>query len=177
MPLARSGCWTAIDYRGYFFMELKISSSKFGNRSIIFDDDDYQKIKDYKWHIVKIGFCFYAESCIGVKRIRMHRLITNAEIGQIIDHIDHDGLNNSKSNLRVVSKSQNSMNQRKRINNKSGFRGVYIHKQINKFHAQIKTNGKRVSLGLFDKAVDAAIAYNKAAVMYYKEYACLNVIL
>lgn len=157
-------------------MEITINSKTFGVKNVLFDSDDYELIKIHKWHVIKIGDCFYAETCIGLKRVRMHRLVMSAVKNQIIDHEDHNGLNNQKSNLRYVTTSQNSMNQRLRKNNASGFRGVYFHKVAKKYHAQIKVDGKRKSLGLFDKSLDAAIAYNNAAITFYKEYAQLNTI-
>lgn len=157
-------------------MVISINSKKFGVHSVLIDDEDHLKIQGYKWHIIKIGGCFYAEACVGKKRIRMHRLILAAKKGEIVDHVNHNGLDNTRVNLRFATTSQNSMNQRMRKNNASGFRGVYFHKRALKYHAQIKVDGKRKSLGLFYNPTEAAIAYNKAAHTFYGDYANVNLV-
>lgn len=95
------------------------------------------------------------------------------------DHINHDGLDNQRSNLRSVVQRQNSANQRKRshvngLATSSRFKGVGWHGQQCIWRADIQVNGVRKCLGTFASETDAARAYNKAAVEAFGDYACLN---
>ena len=110
----------------------------------------------------------------------VHRLVGNAFIPReegknILDHIDHKNkLNNHVSNLRWVTYSQSNMNQGIRSDNTSGYKGVSFHKQRGKWYSCIKANGKRISLGLYTNAEDAARAYDLKAKEIYCEFAVLN---
>jgi hypothetical protein len=101
----------------------------------------------------------------------MHKLITG---WPKTDHIDHDGLNNQRSNLRPATTAQNNHNQRPQRNTSSRFKGVTWHKRIGKWQAAIKVADKNRHLGVFPDEEDAARAYNAAAVEAYGEYAYLN---
>jgi len=110
----------------------------------------------------------------------MHRLITNAKPGEIIDHINRNSLDNRKCNLRKCSNSQNQWNTVKQKNNKSGFKGVYWNKEKEKWQAQISFGkdavGKQVTfyLGRFDNVLEAAAAYDKKAKELHGKFARLN---
>jgi hypothetical protein len=80
-----------------------------------------------------------------------------------IDHRDCDSLNNSRSNLREATDTENARNQRRKSTNRSGFKGVNLHSQTGQWHARIATDGGRISLGLFNTAEEAAAAYARAA--------------
>jgi hypothetical protein len=88
-----------------------------------------------------------------------------------VDHIDGDGLNNRRDNLRVATHAQNLRNRGKNKNNKSGYKGVYWHKATKKWKAQIKVNGKEKYLGLFDNPEDAHKAYCEAAKELHGKFA------
>src|SRR5690606_2346442 len=95
-------------------MKLKIYSKKHGEQIILIDNEDYDKIKDYKWNIAKICNSFYAVTNIKGskprKQISMHRLLMDNSSGDI-DHINHNGLDNRRSvNLRFCTRSENCMN-------------------------------------------------------------------
>jgi UDP:flavonoid glycosyltransferase YjiC (YdhE family) len=129
------------------------------------DDDDYEKINKAKWRAmpVKNNDLVYA----GNQRGMMHRQIMQAPTGTIIDHIDGDGLNNQRSNLRFCTARQNFGNARKRKTKcSSTYKGVYA-RPGNTWKAECA--GKY--LGNFSTEVDAAIAYNKAAKTIYGEFA------
>ena len=114
------------------------------------------------------------------KKYPIHQLVAKAflpaptEEGSVIDHIDRNGLNNQRNNLRDSTRSQNNANRGLNKNNTSGYKGVCWNKQKQKWHARIRVNYKYVQLGLFDNIKDAARAYNKAALKYFGEFAWLN---
>lgn len=144
----------------------------------IVDDDDYDVISKYNWYFHKNGYALrnrIKEDGTGGKVIRMHRVISGAEEGSDVDHINGDKLDNRKVNLRVVSRSQNNYNRRIQSNNTSGYKGVSWSKQKGKWHARIFLNNRKLKhLGFFDDVVDAAKAYNIGALMYHREHAKLN---
>jgi hypothetical protein len=117
----------------------------------------------------------------GVKRegfvLFMHRLLLSVARGRVVDHLDGNGLNNQKVNLRQVSTRQNQMNRRPNQAGRprsSRYKGVSRTGKCTTWQAKIVVEGKRVPLGRFKREVDAARAYNKAAVEYFGEYARLN---
>ena len=115
------------------------------------------------------------------KHCRVHNLVANTVLENpnkynCVDHIDHDKTNNCVTNLRWCSSSQNSMNRSKQANATSNYKGVSWHKQSQKWCAQISVDCKRKHIGLFESEVQAAVAYNNAAICHYAEFACLNVI-
>lgn len=93
-----------------------------------------------------------------------------------IDHRDHNGLNNQKSNLRFCTPSENAMNARKNENSSSVYKGVCFFNRDKKWLAQIQVNGKPIRLGCFASEVEAAKAYNNKAIELFCEFANLNII-
>jgi hypothetical protein len=97
--------------------------------------------------------------------------------GEQVDHKNHDTLDNTDENLRVVSCQGNLRNQRVQRKTKSSkYKGVSWHDQNSKWQAYIRINRKYKYLGYFTDEVDAAIAYNEAAIMNFGEHASLNVV-
>ena len=145
---------------------------KVGKSHIAFiDDEDFEEISKYKWNLFKCLNTFYARNR---DKTRMHRIIMNAKKGEQVDHIDGDGLNNQKNNLRIASYSQNGAN-RKVVNKKySKYLGVY--KTHDKWQAATRKNKILYVAGYFDNEKDAALAYNKIAFLHHGEFAKLNVI-
>ena len=109
---------------------------------------------------------------------RIHVLVASAHLDKpdghtCVDHIDRNKLNNDVSNLRWCSYSQNGINKSKLLSVKTSFcKGVF--KQAQKWIAQISLDGKRKHIGSFESEVQAANAYNNAAIIHFKEFACLN---
>lgn len=127
------------------------------------DDDDYEELIKYKWHINKGNTTFYATrhiEKIHKNKILMHRMIMNVPKEMFIDHIDGNGLNNQRSNLRIVTKRQNSQN--KHMEKSSKYVGVSFDKDTNKWKASIQINKKIKNIGRFNNEEDAHNAYLKA---------------
>jgi len=108
--------------------------------------------------------------------ILMHREIMNAEKGQMIDHIDGSGINNTKKNLRFCTYLQNARNRKPGKDSASKYIGVCWHKKNKRWVASIHPNRESKYLGCYKSEKEAAGVYNKAALKYYGEFARLNVI-
>jgi len=141
------------------------------------DDQDYEELSKYKWYAHKTRCAVYAVKNApiagGQVMIHMHRHLLQASTSQQVDHINSDGLDNRRSNLRFCTTSQNMQNQRK-THGTSRFKGVCWHKQRCRWQASIVINSTFRYLGLFDSQYDAAEAYDIEARNYFGEFARLN---
>jgi hypothetical protein len=158
-------------------VEIKINSIKHGEQIVLIDDEDYIKISEYKWSVVKYreNSGLYAVGNLKNKKISMHRLLMGSPEKLYVDHIDHNTLDNRKRNLRVCNNSENNINKFK---NKKGKTSEYkgVSKTIyNTYKAEIRFDKKRLKLGTFKNEDQAAIAYNIAALKYQGEFARPNV--
>ena len=137
-------------------------------------------VMEWKWYASKDPRrgAFYARRNVrtnGKKStISLHRVITGAKPGQCVDHVDGNGLNNQRANLRLATTSQNAINRGPQRDNTSGFKGVYWYKHDGKWRAQIRVNGKGYVLGCFSDPAEAARAYDIAAMELHGEFAWLN---
>lgn len=148
---------------------------------LFIDNEDYEEVSKLIWKVAKRLHTFYAISDIRKKGharkvILLHRLIMKAPKGTLIDHINGNGLDNRKSNLRYANKSKNAMNMSKHTPHSSPYKGVSYDKDRKKFRCNIGINGKQYFVGRFDNELEAAKAYNKKALTIYGEYARLNVL-
>jgi len=143
-------------------------------RSAIVDAADYDRLKQYRWYPVKSGRVWYAIGRIGGKVVRLHREILMAPRHLVCDHIDHDGLNNRRSNLRLCTRAQNNMNQRPRRGKKSKYKGVGWNSKRKVFCVGIRWRGKRIHIGRFTDEIAAAKAYDRKALELFGEFAYLN---
>ena len=150
----------------------------------ICDDCDFALVNQFKWSLSAKG---YVQARVparlmtkyNVKGIQLQRLLLWDSIknNYLVDHINGDKLDNRRQNLRLVTMSQSNMN-RKSINFKrrqdifSKYKGVWWDR--NKWRAAITVAGKKIYLGRFFDENEAALAYNKAALLYHGEFACLN---
>ena len=134
------------------------------------DDDDYDLLTQHRW---SLNNSRYAVTFNG-SHILMHRLIMNCPKDMVVDHINNNGLDNRKCNLRICTAIENHYNTKIHVSNKTGFKGVSLHKMSNKFEVRIRFNGKKLHIGLFDDKEEAAKAYDLAAKSYHKQFARLN---
>ena len=152
------------------------------------DPEDFEDISQFKWqlwnHKKKINF--YAQRKIktstGHTTERMHRRILKLPPYVGADHKNGNGLDNRKNNLRVATSGENNHNQRPRMGS-SKYKGVVWHKSNKKWRSQITYNKKTIWLGYFKKNIvngadigelEAAKAYDNAAIKYFGSFACLN---
>lgn len=110
-------------------------------------------------------------------QVFLHRFILNAPKGLEVDHINGDGLDNRKENLRICNRKQNGKNRKLAKNNKTGYHGVYYcerEKRRKRWTATIRINGKKKTIGRFHTKDEAAVAYNEYALKYHGAFATIN---
>jgi hypothetical protein len=146
------------------------------------DEEDYYLFKKYRWspYIMRGKKRYVVSQNIpnrNNKKVRLHRLILGVNNPKIlVDHINGNGFDNRKTNLRLCNCSQNKSNSKKQSINSSGYKGVFVVKRYNKerYVSYIRHNYKLYYLGVFDNKIDAATAYNDGAKKYHGEFARLN---
>lgn len=142
------------------------------------DDEDFVELSKYNWYASK-NRKHYArrhQMVDGKKaKVYMHRQILKVEDPKIfVDHIDGNGLNNCRNNLRTATHSENLANVFKRVGTSSKYRGVNLKKSSGKFQVQIQHQGKLYFVGSFTDEIEAAKAYDKKAVELFGAFAKLN---
>lgn len=133
----------------------------------IVDPEDYDRLSKFKWYADENRNTFYAVRALRNKKIYMHREILNFPVGKLCDHKNKDGLDNRKSNLRIVDHIVNGQNRRAKKGCASGITGVSIHRRNKRWVANIQHNGKTLHLGYFIDKAKAAIARKIAERKYY----------
>ncbi len=146
-----------------------------------------QKLEGYPIHIFqhKNSPLKYAYILKDDNYLSLHRFLMGLKPNDphVVDHKNHDTLDNRYSNLRVCTRSENQRNRRKPHHSSTGkpttslYKGVRWHKKSRKWEAQICIDRKNKYLGLFDKEVDAALCYNQAAIKHFGQFACLNKVM
>lgn len=149
----------------------------------LIDDEDYFWVSRHNWHYAKKkkdGKLGYAKRARKVKGktsfVRLHRAIIAAPIHLQVDHIDGNPLNNQKSNLRLCTNKNNSTNSDTK-RGKSGFKGVSWHKGMGGWRVRVRKDNKELQVGYFKCPIEAAKAYDAAAIEQYGEYARTNKML
>jgi hypothetical protein len=139
----------------------------------VVDDDDYEELARFAWHVKEDNGRFYAARSVKVgkscKTVRMHRQILGVAAGVLVDHRDGDGLNNTRGNLRAANHQQNAHNRKGMTGSRSGLKGAFL--DGNQWKSQIRVAGKMIPLGRYATAEEAAQAYAAAAVRYHGEFA------
>lgn len=166
---------------GYFFARTPDNMKRIpllGGGYAVVDDEDEALVGADGWRKMesKPGF-FYAVSCRGPHRqALMHRVILKASAGQVVDHVNHSGLDNRRSNLRICSNSQNMANQFKRAGVSSRFKGVSARPRSSgtMWKAAIEHDGQTIHLGTFSEEERAARQYDRAARLLFGEFSLTN---
>lgn len=156
--------------------KIRIGGKHGKGKHVLVDDEDYEYLNQWKWYCDNRG---YALRGVNINKhthkiIRMHRVIMDVPKGLYIDHINHNTLDNRKSNLRICNRSQNNQNQIKRPGLTSRYKGVCWCERDNGWYAQIGINGKQINLGLFRDEALAAKTYDEKAKEYFGEFANPN---
>lgn len=154
--------------------QIPLTQGKFA----IVDDEDFERVSQFKWQARPSKGRWYAMMSYwknGRLHSRaMHRFILNAGPGQLIDHRSLDGLDNRRSNLRFSSIAGNNQNRGMNRRNTSGFKGVSWNRRLGKWVAYCCLDSRKIYLGLFTDKLEAAKAYDLAAILYYGEFARPN---
>ena len=141
----------------------------------IVDTELLRLLNLHRWSLMIDRFgSRYARRFEKGRTIYMHREIMDSPNGMEIDHINGNGLDNRKINLRVCTRSQNRQNSRKRTAKSSPFKGVDWYKRDLKWRARIKIKGLEIYLGVFESEIEAAEAYDKKAIELFGEFANTN---
>ncbi len=160
---------------GYTFRRIRLSNGMF----VKVDPGDFAAVSGRRWYAKRGPCAWYAVSCVrrGKRRsyLLMHRFIMKPGRGMVIDHINHNGLDNRRANLRIVTQQQNSWNSRRGLRQgKSRYKGVSWDKDNRKWVATIRVEGKCRRIGFFEDEISAARAYDAAAKKHRGEYALIN---
>lgn len=159
------------------YVELILTSNKFGEKVYLIDLDDLEKVKQFHWCVVRMKNKkgeqtehFYANTNHG--KLALHRYIMNCTDSNIyIDHIDRNSFDNRKTNLREATPSQNANNSARR-KSKSGMKGITwcYYLTTPKWMANIRYHGKQIHLGYFTDLEEAKRVRREAEIKYFGEY-------
>lgn len=147
-------------------------ASRYG--AILFDEEDAAAVHQHRWYTAQRRSrhgIFYAQTSVQGTTLYMHRMIAKPAPGLVVDHINSNGLDNRRGNLRAVTRAINSVTARS-WNPKSGYRGVYRDQGL--WVAQLWVGGKCNFLGRYKTSIEAAAAYNVAAERQWGSFARLN---
>ncbi|MCK5610847.1 HNH endonuclease [Candidatus Pacearchaeota archaeon] len=148
-----------------------------GKHALI-DESDREIVEKRTWFAVKHINNFYASTNIKkggrLTTIYMHRFITGDIEGMQVDHLNRDGLDNRRGNLRICTSSQNNANRKPLKGKTSKYKGVHWDKRMKKWRARMNPKPKIIHLGYFGREIEAARAYDKKALELYGEFAYLN---
>jgi hypothetical protein len=151
---------------------------KYGHLSAIVDDEDYEDLIQYNWLFCQNGKGIYVRRTYGEAGLRKNQFLHNYLMGRVgVDHINHNGLDNRRSNLRFATAQENIKNRPKFFEREgrqfsSQYKGVTNRR--NRWRATISVNYKQLFLGSFEDEVEAARAYDRAAIEHYGEFASIN---
>jgi len=160
-------------------MSFKIPLTK-GFETVV--DDIDSDLSQFKWYALESSGLVYARRDVNKKAVYLHQVILSRILGRALldsdipDHENRNGLDNTRKNIRLATQSNNMANQTLRKTSGTGYKGVHYDKRMNKFTASIKIKGKQKHLGTHDTAELAALAYNKAAIAEFGQFAHVNIV-
>ncbi len=172
---------------GYPYRRIPLTRGKFA----IVDPEDFDRLNCYRWYASRDNHTCYAKRYVSKAQRQknnasafMHREVMKYKLSAarstlsanlLVDHINHNGLDNRKANLRVVTPAENSRNKRLFAKpSASGYRGVWYNPNKKRFRASITFNYKKIHIGSFKNPKAAAKAYDTAAKKYHGQFAVLN---
>jgi hypothetical protein len=168
---------------GYPFRRVLLTRNQYA----IVDPADFYVVSKYKWHARKSTQTYYATSTQYENgnriNLHMHRLVMQYKLSPerctlhadlLVDHINGDGLDNRRANLRLATSAQNNYNRRITSRRTSKYKGVDYRPSKRAYRARITVDKKKIFLGHFTDEISAARAYDAAARKYHKDFACLN---
>ncbi len=141
-----------------------------GKKFYVDYDDFINHVMGNRFKMNNKGYVVYSSTKNGLHNKLLHRVIMDCPDDMMIDHVNHDRLNNMRSNLRICTNQQNNMNRVKQKTNKSGVIGVHWDKKREKWKAEIKLNNKMIHLGRFDNFEDACKARKEGEIKYFGEF-------
>jgi hypothetical protein len=142
-------------------------------RIALVDDEDYDFLTRWKWQFNADGYAVHSTHVAGKAiKIPMHRMIMNAQKGEIIDHINGSRLDNQRANLRRATRAQNAQNSIQ-VRNWTGYKGVQPL-PTREYLAAITVDSREIHLGIYPTPARAAQAYDKAAVAHFGSDAMTN---
>ena len=179
--LERVLVWPVLLYRrlryGYAFRLIRMAQPRYAK----VDPADYKRLRRYEWLARKGRNSFYARRHVPRAKpakemlIYMHQQVIRVPQGMVIDHVNHDGMDNRSANLRPATYAQNLYHRKKRLGAKySKYKGICWKKKSRKWVARIGFDKKELHLGYFASEIDAAKAYDRAARKYHGQFASLN---
>ena len=148
------------------------------NQVALVDDEDFERLNIYKWYVSqgsKTKYSYAKNSAVG----SMARFIMNCPSNKLVDHKNHNTLDNQRHNLRICGKRENKQNAKLHNNSSSQYKGICWNKRQNAWTARIKLSnifGESFSkfLGYFEDEIEAAKAYDRAAKEEFSDFALLN---
>lgn len=146
----------------------KLGRGKFA----LVDDQDYALLSQHRWYLTPKGYAsaYPCKNGLKASQIKMHRVIMNPPKTLVVDHINHNKLDNRRCNLRVVSELANRQNPPRGSLNTSGTTGVFLRKDTRTWQVQITRNNKKLSLGSYKKkelAVAVRLACDRLNILGY----------
>lgn len=150
-------------------MDMRFIPLTQGKRAVV-DDEDYEFLNQWKWHINRDTPSRMMGSRKNRKRQDMGRLLMNNPVGKVVDHKNRNRLDNRRANLRICTKKQNLANRGVNKNSTTGYKGVHFDSRHKSYNVVIK--GKHI--GSYKTLEEAAVVYDKKATELYGEFAYLN---
>jgi len=155
-------------------IEIALAGARAAGRAALIDDSDYELVARRPWWVNEEpsrGYGPYAVTDVKGARVGMHAFLTG---WPLVDHINRDGLDNQRHNLRQATQAQNLANRCGNLASTSPFKGVSWCAPVRRWRARIHQGGREITLGTFASQEDAARAYDAAAIGLFGEFAYLN---